>query len=227
MKEVLQKLIAQSGKCSRRNAQDFIRHGKVRVNGKPAQLGDRADKNLDSITINGKKIVFTDFHYYAFYKPKGVVTTLKPQKGQRSLLDFLPKNLRLIPVGRLDRESEGLLLLTNDGEFANRIMHPRYEHKKTYEVTVDRLLEEKEMKHIRSGVMIEKKKTLPLEIFHREHTTYSMTLREGRNRIIRKIMKKFGRDVLRLKRVQIELIRLGTLQPGKMRRLYKHEKQLL
>ncbi len=223
MKDVLQKIIAQSGMCSRRKAEVLISQGKVKLNGRVAQLGDRASYN-DQITVSGLELFAEEKCYFRFYKPRGVISSLARYKNEKSLKDYLPSQPRLFPVGRLDKDSEGLLLLTNDGVFANLLMHPRYEHEKRYEVTLDGLLHKEDLEKFQNGFILEGKKTLPAKIRKLPgKNLYLITLKEGRKRIIRKMALACGLTVIRLVRVNHAGFALGDLQPGMIQPLKKSE----
>ncbi len=230
-KERVQKLLARAGYGSRRSCEKFIRAGRVRVNGKPIALGARADPNRDTITIDGEQVhLRRSFRYVVLNKPRGVVSTVNPQPQDqrptvRELVD-LPGHL--VPVGRLDVESEGLMLLTDDGELVNRLTHPRYEHTKTYRVLVRRKPDEETLDTWRRGVVLpDGYKTLPCEVklinVHKGSTWLEIVMREGRKRQIREVGRALGHPVLKIIRTHIGPLALGDLKPGAWRKLASHE----
>lgn len=224
--ERVQKIIASSGFCSRRKAEELIKEGKVTVNGEPIEIGRSADSSTDKIQINGASLPKQSKYYFAFYKPVGVETTLSDPKGRKTVADFLPNvNARLYPVGRLDYFSEGLLFLTNDGEFSNKVMHPRYEINKTYIGMVDKPVSHDDVQKLRRGVNLSDGKTWPAKVFlkGKKSTLFEMTIHEGRNRIIRRMFAKLGYKVKQLKRIKIGIVSLGNLKRGAFRELTQSE----
>ncbi len=209
----------------------MIAAGRVFVNGRKAAIGQDINSNRDIITIDGERISTVkrvESHYILLYKPRGYVTTMSDELGRRcisDLVDDIPA--RVYPIGRLDRDSEGMILLTNDGNFANYVMHPKNEVGKTYRVTIDGIIEEDKLIALSTGVQLEDGKTLParVEVLVEEpnRTVLSITIREGRNRQIRRMCEKLGLTVARLKRVSIGPVRLGMLKPGQWRNLTKQE----
>ncbi|MGQ9511971.1 pseudouridine synthase [Thermodesulfitimonas sp.] len=232
--ERLHKLLARAGVASRRRAEMLIRAGRIKVNGRlVARPGVKIDPARDVVEIDGKPVYLKRLLekrrvYLAFYKPVGVVTTLYDPQGRPKVSDFLravPE--RVYPVGRLDYESEGLLLLTNDGELANRLIHPRYKVLKIYHVWVAGAVGEKAVRQLREGVLLEDGPTQPAEVtvLRRlpRRTLLQITLREGRKRQIRRMCATVGYPVLRLKRVGIGRLRLEGLRPGAYRYLSEDE----
>ncbi len=220
----LQKLLSEQGICSRRDAEDLIRKGKIKINGQIATLGDRADFS-DKIEIKGSvlKLKKPEFIVMAYHKPKGVECTLKEIPGQTTLADIDFGAVRVFPIGRLDTLSRGLLLLTNDGELANRLMHPRYDHKKEYLVTVSKEFSGEVLQKMGRGVIIDGKKTRKCEVEKIMPKIFRIVLREGRNRQIRKMCEAFDLKVVDLVRIQVEKIKLGELPEGKWRILSETE----
>jgi len=227
---VLQKYMASCGVASRRKCQDLIAQGKVSINGKIANLGAKVNPGKDVVAIDGRKLEFTRKNntYIMLYKPRGFVTTLNDELGRKcvaQLVNDLPG--RIFPVGRLDKDSEGLLLMTNDGDFANKVIHPSKNIWKTYVVTVKPNVNEDHLTQICVGMTIEGKLTQPARVEllnHRgEKSVIEISIQEGRNRQIRKMCEKLGLEVLRLKRVSIGSLKLGSLAPGKWRELKKEE----
>lgn len=226
----LQKIIAECGFCSRRKAEELIDNGRVKVNGHPVKLGDRATKK-DLITIDGERIEIPKKQkilYIMLNKPRGYVTTMNDELDRRSVMELL-KDVpeRVFPVGRLDRNSEGLLLFTNDGDFANSIMHPSKHISKTYRVTVRPDITDDQLVRLSEGVLIDGKKTMPatINVITKEQgrVVMQMVIREGRNRQVRKMCETVGLEVARLRRTGIGPIKLGMLKPGGHRDLKPDE----
>ena len=223
--ERLQKIIAESGICSRRKAEELILEGKVKVNGKLVnELGFKAEKT-DKITVNGKLLSIEEKVVYLLNKPKNVISSVKDEKGRQTVIDLIDCPYRLYPIGRLDFDSSGLLLLSNDGELTQKMLHPKYNIDKTYEVTIDGLINKEEVSKLENGVYIDNIKTAPAVIkFKRKNenkkTSFlEVTIHEGRNREIRKMFQSIGYNVIRLNRIKEANITLGTLQPGEYRKL--------
>ena len=224
----LNKFLSMTGICSRRKADDLIFAGSVTVNGKieksPGyQIGPR-----DKVSVNGKSVYLSNIKVYiALNKPPQLVTTRHDPQGRNTVFDCLPNFLKeknIFPIGRLDYFSEGLLLFTNDGELANRLMHPRYEHEKIYEVKIRGKVEKSKMDKFASGIVLpDGTKFLPIEIirenYNEQDTTLTLKLREGKNREIRKICESLNLTILYLKRIAIANIRLGNLKKGQWRKL--------
>ncbi|MEG0457743.1 MAG: pseudouridine synthase [Oscillospiraceae bacterium] len=229
--ERIQKIIASAGVCSRRSAEDMIARGKVTVNGRKCSLGDKANPIKDIIAIDGERIYVEktkSLYYIMLNKPRGYVTTMDDEKGRKSVSELVKDvPARVYPVGRLDMQSEGLLLMTNDGDFANKMTHPKYHVNKTYRVTVRPDVTDMQAVALSSGVMIDGKKTSPatVHIVSKEEgrVVMEITIREGRNRQIRKMCEAVGLETARLKRISQGPIKLGMLQPGKWRFLKPSE----
>lgn len=232
MTEKLQKIIAARGLASRRRAEELIAAGRVTVNGKPASLGDRADPETDMILVEGNPLPpLREYVYIMLNKPRGYVTTLSDEKGRPNAAQLVADcGSRVYPVGRLDMDSEGLLLFTNDGDFANRAMHPSHEIEKTYEVKVtgfsesgfERLALPMEL----DGYRIRPPK-LKLQSVSGTTGRFRITIHEGRNRQIRRMCDAAGMKVLRLKRIQEGALELGTLPSGKWRYLTPEEQKCI
>lgn len=230
----LQKLISESGLCSRRKAEELIINGKVKVNGHPASIGDGATYN-DVITVNGERIYLEKKrkkYYIMLNKPRGYVTTMSDELDRKCVTELLTGlDERVYPVGRLDRNSEGMLLFTNDGNFANDIMHPSRHISKTYRVTVRPSITEDQLVRLTTGVEIDGRKTLPanVEVLDEEEgrVVLRIMIREGRNRQIRKMCEAVGLEVARLRRTAIGPVKLGMLKPGTWRELTSEEVKAL
>ena len=229
MPERVQKIIAASGLMSRRAAEEIIAQGRVTVNGAAVSLGDRADAERDEILLDGKPLPKPGARRYVMlYKPRGYVTTLSDEQGRRDvteLLQGIPE--RVYPVGRLDMDSEGLLLLTNDGDFANRLMHPSHEVDKCYRTWVRGDDVDKRAERLRQPMEIDGYRTSPAEVNIHERipggAVLDITIHEGRNRQIRKMCEQAGLRVTRLCRIREGCIMLGELQSGKWRDLTDEE----
>lgn len=235
--ERLQKILSEYGIASRRKAEELIAAGKVKVNGHPASLGDKADARRDTITVAGKKIGNIgekpqEYTYVLLNKPRGVVTTLADEQGRKCVADLVADaGVRLYPIGRLDRDSEGLLLLTNDGEFANAVSHPKHHVPKTYRVTVRGTMTEEQAARLQDGIVLDGRKTAPAEVTvmvkEPERTVFQMTIYEGRNRQIRRMCESLGLEVIRLKRISIATVKIGGVPVGKWRYLEGKEVKAL
>ncbi|MBO6141283.1 MAG: rRNA pseudouridine synthase [Ruminococcus sp.] len=227
----LQKIIADAGVCSRRKAEELISSGKVKVNGHEVKLGDKADPNKDIITVDGERLYISrkkTFRYIMLNKPRGYVTSMSDELDRRVVTDLLDGvGERVYPIGRLDRNSEGLLLFTNDGNFANDVMHPSRHISKTYRVTVRPDINDEQLVQLSEGVEIDGKVTAPATVLVLEkqqgRVVLQMTIHEGRNRQIRKMCEAVGLEVARLKRTSVGPIKLGMLQPGEWRDLKPDE----
>ncbi|MED1674093.1 pseudouridine synthase [Pallidibacillus thermolactis] len=233
--ERLQKVIAHAGIASRRKAEELILQGKVTVNGEVVkQLGTKVGPN-DVVEVNGIKVEKEEPVYFLFYKPKGVVTTVKDDKKRKTVLDFFPEvTERIYPVGRLDYDTSGILLMTNDGEFANLLTHPKYEIEKTYIAKVKGIPTREHLKQLQKGVRLDDGLTAPakakfLSADKRKNTAIiELTIHEGRNRQVRRMFEKIGYPVMKLKRERYAFLDLTGLNAGEWRPLTPHEvKQLI
>ena len=229
----INKYLAQAGVASRRNCDELIKDGLVTVNGKVCAIGQEVDELHDSVSVNGKKInVVKKYSYYMMNKPKGYVCTVKDDKDRKTVMDLLPKNAgRVFPVGRLDYDSEGLLLFTNDGDLCNRLMHPSSEIPKTYLVKIEGSLDEAVIEKLKRGVEIDGVKTKRCNIRivdeTRDFTKYHVTVTEGRNREIRKMFLSVVKEVKFLKRIKIGDLSLTGLDRGAVRKLSQDEVEYL
>ena len=226
----LQKLIAECGIASRRKAEQLIAEGRVRVNGRVAEIGDKVDPVNDKITVGSRKLLPQTSRkvYIMLHKPRGFVTTMDDEMGRKCVAELVANvEQRVFPVGRLDRDSEGLLLMTNDGDFANRISHPRSHVSKTYRVTVRQQVTEDMLAKLSEGLMIDGQMTLPADVNlitkEENRNVMQITLYEGRNRQIRKMCEELGLEVIRLKRTAVGNVKLGMLKPGDWRDLSDDE----
>ena len=229
MKERLQKILSARGVASRRRGEELIRGGRVSVNGIPASLGDCADPELDEILLDGKPLPRQqEYVYIMLNKPRGYVTTLSDEKGRPNAASLVADcGVRVYPVGRLDMDSEGLLLFTNDGDFANRMMHPRGEIEKTYEVWVTGYAPGAELRLERpitlDGYTIRKPGVRLVKV-QGERARFLVTIHEGRNRQVRRMCEAAGMQVSRLRRIREGKLCLGNLETGKWRYLTKEER---
>lgn len=228
VEERLQKVLAHAGVASRRRAEEMIVEGRVQVNGEVVrQLGTKVNPRRDVIQVDGRPLGKPERPMYILvYKPRGVLSAARDGRGRTTVVDLVPARSRLYPVGRLDLDSEGLMLLTNDGALALRLAHPRYEHEKEYRVLVAGVPDEAALTRLRRGVGLEGGWTRPAQV-HVErsdgNTWLRMVLREGRKRQIRRMLEKVGYEVLRLIRVRMGPLRLGDLPPGGYRPLTREE----
>lgn len=225
----LQKYLSECGVASRRKSEEIIAKGLVKVNGYVAKVGDSVDLYKDIVTLNGKKVEHTaELKYIMLHKPRGFVTTMSDELGRRCVASLVEDvGERVYPIGRLDKNSEGLLLLTNDGNFANAVMHPSKHVPKIYRVTVRPNITDNQILTLMSGMIIDGKKTAPAEVRvlkkEENRTVLEIILYEGRNRQIRKMCEQLEIDVARLKRISIAGVKLGMLPQGKWRELTSQE----
>jgi len=231
--ERLQKVLAHAGVASRRKSEEFIRQGRVTVNGQVVtELGTKVDPARDDVRVDGRPIRLSSSHVYIMLnKPDNVISAMKDRRGRQALGDLVTLPQRLYPVGRLDLNSEGLILLTDDGELANLLTHPRYEHEKEYQVWVNGEPTEETLQTWRQGVLLEGKATAParVEVLTRPSrvasaaTLLRVVMHEGRKRQIRRVAELLGHPVRGLKRVRLGPLELGPLEPGQWRYLTARE----
>jgi 23S rRNA pseudouridine2605 synthase len=225
----LQKYLSECAVASRRKSEELISQGRVKVNGRVAQIGDKVSPRNDSVTVNGKKVVMNKKQYYIMlHKPRGFITTMEDEMGRKCVAQLVSDvGARVYPVGRLDRESEGMLIMPNDGEFANALTHPSKHVSKTYRVTVRPNINEEQLTAFSEGILIDGKKTAPADVRVIEKQDNRVVLEiiiyEGRNREIRKMCEALGLEVARLKRTSIGSVKLGMLPQGKWRDLTEDE----
>jgi pseudouridine synthase len=225
MEERLQKLMAQAGIGSRRHCEQLIAAGRVTVNGKVAHLGQKADLDRDKVLVDGQRLVIEKNVYVKVHKPRGVLSSTEDEldRGRPTVRDIVPISGHLYPIGRLDRTSEGLMILTNDGKLTHRLTHPRYGHRKIYIVGVEGQPSAETLIAWREGVKLDGRRTAPVDIevveSRRAETWLRIAMREGRKHQIRRIAAQLGHPVTRLIRMQIGPIELGNLEPGAWRHL--------
>jgi 23S rRNA pseudouridine2605 synthase len=233
MEERVQKILAKAGYGSRRGCEELISAGRVRVNGQVISLGDKADPVRDKITLDGRPITQAEaFVYLALYKPRGVISTVSDPDRRPAVRDLVPIGGTLYPVGRLDFDSEGLVLMTNDGNLTNQLTHPRYEHDKEYRVLVAKHPDPMQLNLWRRGVVLEDGfRTGPAEVYviskYGKGAWLDVTLKEGHKRQIREMGRQTGLPVVRIVRVRIGELRLGNLKPREWRYLTTQEVESL
>jgi 23S rRNA pseudouridine2605 synthase len=227
----LQRALARAGVASRRAAEQLISDGKVRVDGKVAELGSKVDPERQRITVSGRPVKLQARRWLAFHKPLGVVTTASDEEGRRTVLDFIPDTAGLTYVGRLDVTTTGLLLLTTDGEAVHRLTHPRYHIPRRYTALVHGRPTAEVGQAVREKILVDGRQVVPLEVRVRPGTEgrsiLDVTLTEGRNRIVRRWCEAMGLKVERLARLSYGPVRLGDLAPGRYRPLTPREEAAL
>lgn len=231
MPERLQKILAQAGYGSRRACEDFITAGRVRVNGQIASLGQKADPAIDKITVDGKPIAAAEtLTYIALYKPRMVLSTVERERGdeRQTVRDLVDIPQHVYPVGRLDFESEGLVLMTNDGDLTNKLTHPKFGHGKEYRVLLARRPDQEQLEAWRRGVVLEDGyKTAPVEVRFESAQGKGAWVRvvmgEGRKRQIRETCRQLGLPIVRILRIRIGSLKLGNLKPRQWRYLTRQE----
>ncbi|CAK8715833.1 Pseudouridine synthase [Candidatus Electrothrix gigas] len=227
--ERIQKVIAHAGICSRRKAEEYIAQGRVKVDGTTVtQPGLKVDPQQAVITVDGKPLQKEKKVYVLLHKPRGYVTTLSDPQGRPIVTDLLPDiKERLFPVGRLDLDSEGALLLTNDGALTNQVLHPRYEVKKTYQATVRGFPKKADLQRLEQGIVLDNIKTWPAQLRilkkRKDATVVEIILHEGKKRQVRKMFQAVGYPVIRLKRTAYGRLHIGNLSEGTYRFLVKND----
>ena len=223
----LNKFLAECGIASRRKCDVLIQAGRVAVDGKIVQFpGKSVDESSAEVTVDGRKIsAATKFVYILLNKPKGYVTTVSDERGRKTVLDLVPNEARVFPVGRLDKDTTGALLLTNDGDLTYKLTHPKYNVEKVYQVLLSQAITERYVKKLQNGIMLEDGVTRPcfVKIISEDEQTVELTLMEGRKREIRRMFQALGYDVLKLKRTKFATLSLVRLSPGKWRYLTEEE----
>lgn len=231
--ERLQKFLSRAGVASRRKCEELIAAGRVKVNGQVVSvLGTKVDPASDRVEVDGRVLTVPNDHLYVLVnKPSGYVSTVHDPQGRPTVLDLAPKGQRLYPVGRLDADSEGLLLLTDDGEVMQRLTHPSYEHEKEYHVLVEGQPDSKALQRLRQGVLLDDGLTWPAEVAvlreEPDGTWLRFIIHEGRKRQLRRMCAAVGHPVRRLIRVRMGPLRLGELRPGQYRLLTREEQSQL
>jgi len=230
MKERLQKILSRAGYGSRRVCEKIISSNRIKVNGEIAELGSKADEAEDDISIDGHHLLFKPLKhiYIAFNKPDGILSEIYSSPREKTVRDYIPLPDYIFIVGRLDKDSEGLILLTNDGDLANQLTHPRYEHEKEYQVLVQREPDEKQLSALRKGIVLQSgQKTAPakISIYKKSNAGawLKVILHEGRKRQIREMGAIIGLPVLRIIRTRIGQLKLNDLKPGMWRKLSEEE----
>ena len=226
--ERLQKVLAAAGVASRRRIEEMVREGRIRVNGRPARIGQRIDPDVDTVEVDGSPISLrSDLVHYLLNKPRGVVSTAADPQDRPTVLDGLPAEPRVWPVGRLDMDSEGLILLTNDGDLARRIMHPSGGCEKEYLAAVEGRIEPGALRALREGVELSDGTTAPARVSSPRRGALRIVLTEGRNRQVRRMCAAVGLTVTRLVRTRIGPLRDTRLRPGEWRELTQAELRAL
>ncbi len=230
MKQRLQKLISCAGISSRRKAEILLKQGRVKLNGKTASIGDSADPDIDEIIVDGTLLLLdVPSRVILLNKPSGVISTCSDTDGRKTVIDLLPSNLRkgLHPVGRLDQESRGAILLSNNGELTLKLTHPKYAHSKAYRVWIKGIPSKNTIKKWQEGIMLDGKKTMPAKFklinISKNKSLLDIILKEGRNRQIRRMTERLGHPVIDLKRTSIADISLKDLKEGQWRILIKED----
>ncbi len=227
----LQKMLADCGVDSRRKCEELIKNGNVKVNGKVAVIGDKVDPYSDKVYVKGKRVTAAakpKYRYIMLNKPRGYVTTMSDERGRKCIKELITDvEERVYPIGRLDKDSEGMLLLTNDGDFANHIMHPKKHINKVYRVTVRPSINEEQVEKLQTGIVLDDRKTAPAQVRvvtkQEGRVVLEIVLREGRNRQIRRMCEAVDLEVARLKRIAVGTVKLGGLKQGMYRDLSADE----
>jgi pseudouridine synthase len=224
----LQKFLSEAGICSRRKGEEYIRQGRVRVNSRiVTELGTKVDPEKDRVEFDGKVIALNSGPMYiVLNKPNGYVTSCS-HPGEKIVLDLIDIPERVYPIGRLDKDSTGLLILTNDGGLHHRLSHPSFDHEKEYDVTVSNRITDGSLRNIASGLPMMGSKTRPAKIRRISSRRFRIILKEGRNRQIRRMVRKVGNRVTQLKRIRVSKVKLGRLAEGAWRNLTEKEKKEL
>lgn len=228
----IQKVLSEQGVCSRRTAEQIIQEGRVKLNGRPVTVGDKMDTQRDLLTVDGQRVYIPktqEYVYILLNKPRGFITTTNDERGRKTVMDLLTDlPVRVFPIGRLDKDSEGMLLFTNDGNFANLLTHPSHGVSKLYRVTVRPHATEEQILQLTKGVQLDdgtvtQPAVIQVVVDEPERTVLEMTIREGKNRQIRRMCEAVGLEVIRLRRNAMGAVKLGMVQPGQYRELTKSE----
>ncbi len=224
----LQKFIARAGICSRRRAEALIREGRVRVNGRVVdRMGIKIDPEKDLVEVSGRRVTSEPPEINIMLnKPAGYISSCR-HSGRKVVVDLLDISVRVYPAGRLDRDSTGLLLLTNNGSLHYRLTHPSFDHEKEYEVETGRPVSDNELRSLSEGILLDGRRTRPAEVYRNGPSSFRIVLREGRNRQIRRMVKVLGNEVKTLHRIRMATLCLGSLGPGKWRYLTDREAEEL
>jgi pseudouridine synthase len=224
----LQKFLSEAGICSRRKGEEYIREGRIRVNTRiVTELGTKVDPEKDRVEFNGKSVALkSEPIYIVLNKPKGYVTSCS-HPGEKIVLDLIDIPRRIYPIGRLDKDSTGLLILTNDGSLHHRLSHPSFDHEKEYDVIVSGPITDGSLRNIATGLPMMGTKTRPAKIRRISSRRFRIILKEGRNRQIRRMVRKVGNRVTELRRIRVSKIKLGSLAEGAWRNLTEKEKKEL
>lgn len=227
--ERLQKIIQKAGIASRRKAEDMIAEGRVSVNGKVVtEMGTKASFS-DDIRVDGKKIEAENKVYFVLYKPESIISSVKDQFDRDTVTDFIPVKEKIFPIGRLDYDTSGLILLTNDGDFANMMIHPKYKIEKEYYVRIKGLLRKESSIKLAKGLIYDNERALPAKVYDvkyddkKETTFLNIVITEGKNRQVRRMFESLGHEVVKLKRIRFGTITLDGLNRGEYRILKPHE----
>jgi 23S rRNA pseudouridine2605 synthase len=232
MKVRLQKVLARAGYASRRASEELIKAGRVTVDGVPATVGTSVDPDTQVVRVDGQRVTLDDIEYWLLNKPAGVLSAVTDARGRRTVTDCVPTRARVFPVGRLDLDSTGLLLLTNDGELAARLLHPRFYVEKEYMVRVEGVVAAESLQNLRTGVTLEEGRTAPamvevIEVLRpprgRPQTLLRIVVHEGRKRQIKRMLETVGHSVLALHRTRFDGLTDKELRPGETRRLSADE----
>lgn len=223
----LQKYMSQAGICSRRKAEEYISAWQVYINGQKAEIGQSINPEKDKVTLwNQAQLLQQNYVYYKYNKPRGIETTCAQREG-KSIIDIVDIPERVFPIGRLDKDTTGLILLTNDGRITNYLTHPRYGHEKEYIVETFGSIDDEQIREISQGIIVLWKKTKACKVDRVAAGKFSITLTEGKNRQIRRMVEAVGSKVKKLKRIRIENIALKGLEEWQYKHLSKNEKQEL
>jgi 23S rRNA pseudouridine2605 synthase len=222
MQQRIHKILADAGIASRRKAEDIVRQGRVTINGRPAGIGNKADTEKDEILLDHEALPTQKKRYILLHKPYGYVTSMSDPHEKKLVTQLVDVPEKIFPVGRLDKDTEGLLLLTNDGGFANKIMHPRYETTKTYRVGLQKRISGEDLQQLQRGLVVDGRR-VRAEMKRIRPDCVEITLHEGRHKIVKRLFRKLGNYVTALNRIRIGSIRAGGIKKGQWRELTQEE----